>query len=173
VDARYVKIAMELGLKEQLKLRYVVAVKQTPLQTKHSVFLLSVLVKNMAALAMTFPTVFVFNVKIFMVQEPRKMTDRAFVLQKSAGKLPCMSSVDFFKSTGQRLIQSIWNDRETLLVLMLSNYLRSTAHRVSVQTLTELYNINASENAAIRNKSPHQVLNKIRHIDRRRSICNR
>jgi hypothetical protein len=103
----------------------------------------------------------------------RKMTDRAFLLQKSAGKLPCMSSVDFFKSTGQRLIQSIWNDRETLLVLMLSNYLRSTAHRVSVQTLTELYNINASENADIRNKSPHQVLYKIRHIDRQRSICNR
>jgi hypothetical protein len=72
VDASYVKIAMELGLKEQLKLRYVDAVKQTPLQTKHSVFLLSVLVENMASLAMTFPTVFVFNVKMFMVQEPNK-----------------------------------------------------------------------------------------------------
>jgi hypothetical protein len=32
------------------------------------------------------------------------MTDRSYLLQKSAGKLPCMSSEDFFKSTGQKMI---------------------------------------------------------------------
>jgi hypothetical protein len=103
----------------------------------------------------------------------RKITDRAFLLQKSSGKLPCMSSVEFFKRTNQRLIQSIWCDSETILVFMLSNYLRSTEHRVSIQRLTELYRVYAAKIADVRSKSPHQVLYKIRHIDRQRSICRR
>jgi hypothetical protein len=71
------------------------------------------------------------------------------------------------------MTQSVWNDRETLLLMMLSNYLRLTEHRVFVKRLTELFAVYAEQVTDIRKKSTHQVLYKSRHIERQRNICKR
>jgi hypothetical protein len=102
----------------------------------------------------------------------RKNTDRILLMQKSAGKLPRIASEDFFKLTGQKLVPSIWNERETILLMVLSNYLHVTEPRVSVKPLMELFNLYASEENNVRKKSNHQVLYKIRHLDNKRKICN-
>jgi hypothetical protein len=102
----------------------------------------------------------------------RQATERLVLLQKSAGKLPDMNSEQFFKNTGQQIRQSIWNDRENLLLISLMSLVQITKHHISTQTVANLYNTYAEQVREIRKKSLHQVLYKMRHLNDNRSVCN-
>jgi hypothetical protein len=105
---------------------------------------------------------------------PRKrvITERQIVLQKSSGKLTDMSSETFFRRTGQKLVQSVWNDRECLLLMSLTQYLKEVEHHVSVKYMTGIFNSYSGTLSEIRSKSLHQILYKMRHVDSCRNVCN-
>jgi hypothetical protein len=100
----------------------------------------------------------------------RQATER-LMLQKGAGKLPDMNSEQFFNTTRQKCLQSIWNDRENLLLRSLLNFVQITKHHVSPKLVANLYNTYAEKVCEIRKKSTYQVLFKIRHLNANRSVC--
>jgi hypothetical protein len=102
----------------------------------------------------------------------RQATERLTLLQKSAGKLPDMNSVQFFKSTGQRIIQSIWSDKENLLLKSLIDHVQLSERHVSVKTVANLYNDYADQLSQVRRKTTYQVMYKIRHLNSNRNVCN-
>lgn len=104
---------------------------------------------------------------------PRKrvVTPRHNLLQNSSGKLPDMNSETFFRHTAQKLVQSIWNDWECLLLMSLTRYLKEEEHHVSVRYITDLFNTYSDTMSQIRTKSRHQILYKMRHVDSCRKVC--
>jgi hypothetical protein len=109
------------------------------------------------------------------LEEPpkkRQVTERLMLLQKSSGKLPDISSKVFFKKTGQKVIQSIWSDEESLLMKSLMRYLQTTERHVPVKMLTNMFNTYTDSLLHIRTKTPHQVFFKMRHCYSIKNICN-
>lgn len=102
----------------------------------------------------------------------RQATERLELLQKSAGKLPDMNSVQFFKRTGQAIKQSIWSQKENLLLMSLIDYVQLTERHVLVKTVANLYNSYVDRLSQVRRKTTYQILYKIRHLNNNRNVCN-
>lgn len=81
-------------------------------------------------------------------------------------------SVQFFKKTGQRIVQSIWSVKENLLLKSLIDHVQLSERHVSVKTVANVYNTYVDQLSQVRRKTTYQVMYKIRHLNRNRNVCN-
>jgi hypothetical protein len=100
------------------------------------------------------------------------MTQRTSGIQKSSGKLKCLSSSRFFVETNQKLVQSIWTERESLLLGVVIQVVQLADCYLSVKTIVEIFNTYGANFSDIRPKTQSQVAFKMSHLKKYKSICS-
>jgi hypothetical protein len=101
------------------------------------------------------------------------LTQRESDTIKSSGKLRCISSKTFFEETDQKLIMSIWTDREALLLAIVIQCVQTADMHLSVKKIAELFNLYSNNFTGVRKKTQSQITFKMRYLRKYRRICNK
>ena len=105
------------------------------------------------------------------VSRKRKCTDRWTAINKSSRKLQCTSSSNFLSETGQRLVQSIWTDEESLLLAVVLQTVQRMDHHLSVMKVFEIFNLYGASFDDVRQKTQTQVAFKMRLFKKYANLC--